>query len=240
MSYPTQAIAPRGHFRTGRLEDTGPSQTFLGSNPTTSSISSWSLANYPPTSVGHFTPSNQTLSSASPPLPSNRRHLSGYAITPPERTSLFGYHHELSRYSSSHAPSILSTDLGPPPARSYSLPSIQQHGQHGRHGRQSQEQSPLSRGHHLGAGSIYAPRQSIAPELRLPPIQPAPPGISTYPAIAQHQQRQAQHHQQHQQQDRGERDISNIMPPSENESSRQPDPKRPRMSLRDIVNPRNA
>ncbi|ERF71514.1 hypothetical protein EPUS_00503 [Endocarpon pusillum Z07020] len=80
--------------------------------------------------------------------------------------------------------------------------------------------------------SLYTPQQSIAPELQLPPIRPAPPGAYTDPAMAQQQQRQAQ--QQHQ-----EREGRAAGRPGDNGTTRQPDPKRPRMSLGNIVNPRN-
>lgn len=79
--------------------------------------------------------------------------------------------------------------------------------------------------------SVYTPQQSIAPELQLPPIRPAPPGTYTNPAMAQQQQRQAQ-----QQQERESRVAGR---PGGDNGTRQPDPKRPRMSLGNIVNPRN-
>lgn len=81
------------------------------------------------------------------------------------------------------------------------------------------------------AASAYTPQQSIAPELQLPPIRPAPPGGYTNPAMAQHQQRQAQHQQ--------ERDSRVPGRPGDNAMARQSESKRPRMSLGNIVNPRN-
>jgi hypothetical protein len=79
--------------------------------------------------------------------------------------------------------------------------------------------------------SPYAPQQSIAPELQLPPIRPAPEGAYTNPAMAQQQQRQAQQQQ--------ERDSRMQGQAGGNGATRQPDPKRPRMSVKSIVNPRN-
>lgn len=72
----------------------------------------------------------------------------------------------------------------------------------------------------------YGQMQGMPSDLRLPPIQPAPPGGSIDPAMAQ-QQRHA--HQQQQQPPR-EDDTSNG-----GGSTRQPDPKRPKISdiLRD-------
>ncbi len=66
----------------------------------------------------------------------------------------------------------------------------------------------------------YGQMQGMPSDLRLPPIQPAPPGGSIDPAIAQ-QQRQAQ---QQQQQSRTEH-----LGGSGNDT-RQPDPKRPKIS----------
>jgi hypothetical protein len=94
----------------------------------------------------------------------------------------------------------------------------------------AQQQAPFE-----APASAYAPQQSIAPELQLPPIRPAPPGTYTNPAMAQQQQRQAQQQQQQQQEQEGRATGR----PSDNGTTRQPDPKRPRMSLGNIVNPRN-
>jgi hypothetical protein len=62
----------------------------------------------------------------------------------------------------------------------------------------------------------YGHMQSMPPDLRLPPIQPAPPGGVIDPAMAQ-QQRQVQHQSQAEQ-------------PSGNGTTRQPNPKRPKFS----------
>jgi hypothetical protein len=69
----------------------------------------------------------------------------------------------------------------------------------------------------------YGHMQNMPADLRLPPIQPAPPGGAIDPAMAQ-QQRQAQHQQQ-----------SRVDQPADNGTTRQPDPKRPKISdiLRD-------
>ena len=63
----------------------------------------------------------------------------------------------------------------------------------------------------------YGQMQGMPSDLRLPPIQPAPPGGSIDPAMAQ-QQRHAQ------QQSRGEQQGS------PGDGTRQPDPKRPKIS----------
>jgi hypothetical protein len=73
---------------------------------------------------------------------------------------------------------------------------------------QSSEQSTSRRG--------YGHMQSVPSDLRLPPIQPAPPGGGMDPAMAQ-QQRQVQHQSQAEQ-------------PSGNGTTREPDPKRPKFS----------
>ena len=76
----------------------------------------------------------------------------------------------------------------------------------------SQMQPPL----HPASRPGYGQMQGMPSDLRLPPIQPAPPGGGIDPAMAQ-QQRQVQH------QSRPEQG-------SGNGTTRQPDPKRPKIS----------
>lgn len=78
--------------------------------------------------------------------------------------------------------------------------------------------------------SVYTPQQSIAPDLQLPPIRPAPSDVLVDPAMAQHQQRQGQQTPGRETRASGR---------SGDNGTRQPDRKRPRMSLGDIVHPRN-
>jgi len=62
--------------------------------------------------------------------------------------------------------------------------------------------------------------------LQLPPIRPAPQGSHIDPAIAQQQRQHAQQHPREQQ-------------PGPDKSTREPDPKRPKMDIRGILGPRN-
>ena len=83
---------------------------------------------------------------------------------------------------------------------------------------------------HETSPTAYSQPAFPAPGLRLPPIQQAPPGSYSMPAIAQQQQRQAQ-----QLQERESRSGGRVSDSGE----RPPEPKKPRMSLGNIVNPRN-
>jgi hypothetical protein len=82
------------------------------------------------------------------------------------------------------------------------------------------------------ASIYYRPQQPMSSEFQLPPILPAPPGSHTDPAMAQQQLRQSE-------QQRGW-DTGTMAHPGDNtRTTRQPDAKRPRMSLGNIVHPRD-
>ena len=86
----------------------------------------------------------------------------------------------------------------------------------------SQMQPPLHPGGRPGYSTMpgLVPRDRD-PDLQLPPIRPAPPGAGIDPAMAQQQR---QHQAQHQQYARTEQ------PGGGNGTTRQPDPKRPKIS----------
>ena len=163
-----------------------------------------------------YSPSAQRPSSSSS-LPSSQP-LSPYYQTPSAGTSPEGQSQRAPGYGGGYGGHTSTQEIYPPSTGSYTVslfprPSAQQYG-------------PFE-----APASVYTPQRSIAPELQLPPIRPAPPGTYTNPAMAQQQERQAQ-----QQQERESRAPGR---PNDNGTTRQPDPKRPRMSLGNIVNPRN-
>lgn len=163
-----------------------------------------------------YHPSAQRPPSSSSSLPSSQP-ASPYYQTPSAGTSPEGPFSSTRVYGGGQGHQTPTQDFYPPSTGPYNAslfprPTVQQ---------EATFEAPAS---------VYTPQQSIAPELQLPPIRPAPPGAYTNPAMAQQQQRQAQ-----QQQEREGRAPGR---PSDN-GTRQPDAKRPRMSLGNIVHPRN-
>jgi hypothetical protein len=169
-----------------------------------------------------YTPSTQRPPSSSSSLPSSQPP-SPYYQTPSAGTSPEGQLQVTRGYPGGYGGQTPAQEFYPPSTGPYSVSLFPRPG--------PQQQAPFE-----VPASVYTPQQSIAPELQLPPIRPAPPGSYTNPAMAQQQQRRAQQQQQQQQQERDSRAPGR---PGDNGTTRQPDSKRPRMSLGNIVNPRN-
>ncbi len=216
--YQRQSIAPRDTLqapssRQGDLQrphmSLAPSSFGMYAPPSVSS-------SYATASGTTYYPSAQRPPSSSSSLPSSQPP-SPYYQTPSAGASPEGPFQTARGYGRRHGGQTPTQEFYPPTAGPYHVslfprPSAQQ---------PAPSEVPAS---------VYTPQQSIAPELQLPPIRPAPPGAYTNPAMAQQQQRQAQQQQ--------ERD-SQMPGRAGDNGTRQPDPKRPRMSLGDIVHPRN-
>jgi hypothetical protein len=216
--YPRQSIAPRdalqepllrqGDFQRPQMPPAPSSFGTYAPPSVSSSYATVSGTTYTP-AARRPASSSSSLYSSQPPSP--------HYQTPSAGTSPEGPYQSTRGYRGDYGFQTPTQDFHPQSTGPYNVSLFPRSS--------AQQQAPFE-----APASVYAPQQSIAPELQLPPIRPAPPGAYTNPAMAQQQQRQAQQQQ--------ERDTRAPGRPSDN-GTRQPDPKRPRMSLGNIVNPRN-
>ena len=223
-SYPRQPIAPREILQpsTFRQGDMHRPHVALAPGPSGMYAPASVSSSYATASGTTYNPASRRPVSSSSSVPSSLPS-SPYYQTPSAGTSPEGPLQRARSYRGgyiSQMPHIPSQEFYPPSTGPYNVSLFPR-------------TTPQHHGTFEVPTSAYTPHQSIAPELQLPPIRPAPPGAYTNPAMAQQQQRLAQQQQQ-------ERDTR--VPPRSGDnggSTRQPDSKRPKMSLGDIVHPRN-